>query len=307
MKTLLALAFPVFALAAVWPEEFAGWRRASVAPAAVADRALWDEWGLKEAETAVFEGHGSKFSATGYLLQDSTGALAALESERPAARGTMLAHGNYLLWFPERKPTDEELAALRANLRNVDTTPPPALAGDLPERDLISASERYILGPVGLARFQPAIPPSAAAFSLGAEARGGVFRTSAGEMKLVIFNYPTPQIAMERAGALGQVPGAIVKRAGPLVAVAVAPPDRDAAERTLALVRYRAQITLDERAPSLKDNAANLVLGAMMLAGVLLAFCLVSGLAFGGLRAILRWRRKGEDPEAMIRLRLGER
>ena len=38
---------------------------------------------------------------------------------------------------------------------------------DLPADGLIPNSERYILGPVSLDRFEPRIPPSVAAFHLG--------------------------------------------------------------------------------------------------------------------------------------------
>jgi hypothetical protein len=142
---------------------------------------------------------------------------------------------------------------------------------------------------------------------MGAEAQAGTFRTKAGECRLAIFNYPTPQIAMQKAPEFEKLPGAMVKRAGPLVAVIVAPPDRDAAERLLAQVRYEAQVTLDERVPTHKDNPANLVYNAFLLAGILLAFCAVSGLTLGGFRVLVRRLHKGEEPDEMITLHLSER
>src|ERR1035438_8833743 len=59
--------------------------------------------------------------------------------------------------------------------------------------------------------------------------------------------------------------GNLVKRSGPLVAVVVAPPDPDAAERLLAQVRYQALVTLDQWVPSHKDNIGNLVINAFIL------------------------------------------
>ena len=168
-------------------------------------------------------------------------------------------------------------------------------------------SERYIIGPASLRKFNPGIPPSVAAFHLGAEAQLGVFHSPKGDMVLTIFNYPTPQIAMQQAASLGKIPGAEVKRSGPLVAVILSPPDPDAAERLLAQVRYRAEVTRDEHVPTLRDNIGNLVVNAFVLTGLLLAFCVVSGLALGGFRAFLRRFRKGEDPEAMITLHLERR
>jgi hypothetical protein len=126
-------------------------------------------------------------------------------------------------------------------------------------------------------------------------------------MVLTIFNYPTPQIAAQQADSLGKTPGAEVKRSGPLVAVILSPPDPDAAERLLAQVRYRAEVTLDERVPTLRDNIGNLVVNAFVLTGILLAFCVVSGLAVGGSRVFLRRFRKGEEPEALTTLHLERR
>ena len=46
---------------------------------------------------------------------------------------------------------------------------------------------------------------------------------------------------MQKEGDFRGIPGGnIVKRSGPLVAVVLNPPDADAAERLLALVKYQA-------------------------------------------------------------------
>src|ERR1035441_10904208 len=95
--------------------------------------------------------------------------------------------------------------------------------------DRVANSERYILGPASLEKFIPVIPPSVAAFHYGAEGQWGVFHSSKGDMGLVIFSYPTPQIAMLKEVDFRGIPGVNpVKRSGPLVAVVVAPPDPDA-------------------------------------------------------------------------------
>jgi hypothetical protein len=228
--------------------------------------------------------------------------VAALAAE--TADSPVLVHGNYLLSFNGYKPTTLELDPLVESLRNVDITNLPTLPGYLPRRDLVPGSERYIIGPASLRKFNAGIPPSAAAFHLGAEAQLGVFRGPKGDMVLTIFNYPTPQIAAQQADGLGKIPGAEVKRSGPLVAIILSPPDPDAAERLLAQVRFRAEVTLDERVPTLRDNIGNLVVNAFILTGLLLAFCVVSGLAVGGSRIVLRRFRKGEEPEALTTLHL---
>jgi hypothetical protein len=320
-RFLLALLLPTLAQAAIWPDAIGAYRRTAASKPVLADGPLWDEYGLRESETATYENGSARFTATAWRLQDSTGALAAYYWQRPGksepskvaalaaetAGSLLLVHGNYLLSFSGYKPTTPELDPIVESLRNLDTTALPALPGYLPSQDLVPGSERYITGPASLRKFNPGIPPSAAAFHLGAEAQLGGFHGPKGETVLTIFNYPTHQIAMQQAASLGKIPGAEVKRSGPLVAVILSPPDPDAAERLLAQVRYQAEVTRDERVPTLRDNIGNLVVNAFVLTGLLLVFCVVSGLALGGSRAFLRHFRKGEDPDAMITLHLERR
>ncbi len=320
-RFLFALLLPALAQSAIWPDAIGAYHRTGATQAVLAEAPLWDEYGLRESETATYENGASKFIATAWRMQDPTGALAAYDWQRPAksepsklaalaaetADSLLLVHGNYLLLFSGYKPTTPELDPVAESLRNVDASALPALPGYLPAQGLVAGSERYITGPASLRKFNPGIPPSAAAFHLGAEAQLGVFHGPKGETVLTIFNYPTHQIAMQQAANLGKIPGAEVKRSGPLVAVILSPPDPDAAERLLAQVRYQAEVTRDERVPTLRDNIGNLVVNAFVLTGLLLVFCVVSGLAFGGFRAFLRRFRKGEDPEAMITLHLERR
>ena len=125
-------------------------------------------------------------------------------------------------------------------------------------------------------------------------------------MKLAIFNYPTPTIARERLAEMQKLPTAIAKRSGPLVAVILAPPNSDDAERLISQVRYQAAISWDQYVPSRRDNIGDLVINAFIMIGVLLAFSTVAGLAFGGFRVLARRVRK-EDRDAMTVLNLGNR
>jgi hypothetical protein len=319
MKTLaFALLLPALAGAAVWPESMGAWKRSAAEPAPLFDRALWDEFGLKEAETVTFQDGDKSFHAIGYRLGDPTGALAAFEYLRPAnapdsnlgalaaapGDGLLLVHGNFLFDFRDYRPAAPELATLTHNLRNLDHSSLPSLSGYLPTDDLVPGSRRYILGPTSLERFLPSIPASTAAFSMGAEAQLGEFHTPKGNLRLAIFNYPTPQLAMQKIQDFQKVPGLLVKRSGPLVAVIPTPVDADAAERLLGKVTYEAQVTLDEHVPTRMDNPGNMMLSIFILTGVLLAFGTVAGLLFGGFRLLRRTLRHGEEPDQMITLHL---
>jgi hypothetical protein len=144
-----------------------------------------------------------------------------------------------------------------------------------------------------------------AAFHYGAEGQLGVFHSPKGDMELVIFNYPTPQIAMLKEVDFRGIPGGnLVKRSGPLVAVVVAPPDLDAAERLLSQVKYQASVTLDQWVPTRRDNIGNLVITAFILIGILLGFSIVSGVVYGALRAFWRRGNRGEEADALTTLHL---
>jgi len=194
------------ALAGIWPDQIGEFKRVSAGPVVVADQAVWDEYGLDQAERAAYVSGHQKLTGTAHRLRDSTGAFAAFQWQRPAeARPTklselavetdstlMVAYGNYLLVFEGWKPQVTDLGALVDRLPKLEKSPLPTLAGYLPSQDLIPNSERYILGPASLDRFRPGIPPSVAAFHTGAEAQLGKFGASGKEMELVIFPTPPP-------------------------------------------------------------------------------------------------------------------
>jgi hypothetical protein len=220
---------------------------------------------------------------------------------------TLLAHGNYVLKFVGYRPATPLLTTLVEGLKQVDDSALPTLAGYLPTQDLVPNSERYVEGPAALQKFYPGISPSTAAFHLSAEAQIGEFQAPGGDLKLAIFSYPTPQLARLQAAQFQQISGAMVKRSGPLVAVILSPPNPDAAEKLLSLIRYQADITLDERVSTRRDNIGDLVINAFVLIGILLCFSLVGGLAFGSVRAFLRRGGRGEAADAMIVLHLLDR
>jgi hypothetical protein len=320
MRLLLAaVLMPGLCLGAIWPENIGAWKRVATMKATLFDRPIWDDYGLKESEAARYENGGEGFTVTGYRLQDTTGCMAAFDWQRPAnssvsrlaplAAGTgdglLVVHGNYLLSFTGHTPDAAELGGLFDGLRNVDTTVLPSLPGIMPAQDRVANSERYITGPASLEKFAPGITPSVAAFHYGAEGQLGVFHSPKGDLRLVIFSYPTSQIAMLQEGNFRGIPGGnYVKRTGPLLAVVLNPPDPDSAERLLAQVKYQASVTLDQWVPSHRDNIGNLVINAFILIGILLGFSVVSGVAFGGLRAFRRRGNRGEEADALTTLHL---
>ncbi|HEX3878418.1 MAG TPA: DUF6599 family protein [Bryobacteraceae bacterium] len=318
MKFLAVLLLPALAGAAILPDAIGAYHRVSTSEPAITSRDLWDEYGLREYESGVYANGTSKVTVQAYELQDSTGAMAAFDWVRPKTskpsnvatyaaetpNSLMLVRGNFVFNFDGYKPTPAEVEALAGVLNHVDGTPFPTLPNYLPQQDLIPNSERYIIGPIGLALLEGSVPPSVAAFRYGSEAIVGSFHGPKGDLNLAVFNYPTPQIAMDRLREFENIPGALAKRSGPMVAVTVKPQDADEAERLLAQVQYRVDITMQEHIATRKDNIGNLVINAFILTGILLLCCIVGGLGVGGIRLLRRRGKENPDDDALITLHL---
>src|SRR5581483_2501480 len=80
-------------------------------------------------------------------------------------------------------------------------------------------SQRYITGPESLAHFAPSIPPSTAAFHFNAEGELARYGPPGKQTTVVVFDYPTMEMARDRVTHFQQIPGGVAKRTGPLVAM----------------------------------------------------------------------------------------
>lgn len=321
VNKLLLFFLPALVSAAILPDTIGDWQKGPAAPAAVSDRKVWQEYGLQASETAEYAANGTKYSISAYRFTDATGALAAFDEARPEdavpatasgvsaadAKQELVAVGNYLFIFNNYKPKPEELNHIVGTVPLYSQSPLPTLPKYLPA-GAEPNSERYITGPESLARFAPEIPPATAAFHFNAEAELVRYGKRGGKQTaLVLFSYPTMEMARNRLPEFEKVPGAVVKRSGPLVAIALHPASADDAERLLARIRYQAEVTLPEHVPTLKDNPANLFLNIFILCLVLAGFCVVSGLVVGGLRVLLRRSGASGDGDNMISLHLSGR
>ena len=313
--TLLAvLAVP--ASATILPDKYMGALKSDPKAVEPSDPALFEEYAFDGAEQARF----GPAVMTAWRFRDTTGAMAAFQFLRPAdakpiesklnkgaartANGAIFEYGNYVIQVVGPIPSEEDLAPVYLALPKVEQSALPVISTYLPADGLIPNSERYIEGPVGLERFDPKIPPSVAAFHLAAEAQYGRYHTKDGDLSLLIFNYPTPSMARERAEEFRKLPGTIAKRTGPLVAVVSGGANLDAAERLLARVNYQASLTMNETGPNREvQSFARTILNYILFSGLIILFCTVSGLAFAGIRILAR-KLGPADEGAMITLHL---
>jgi hypothetical protein len=314
---------PLVGRSAILPDTIGQWKRGDVAAAPAPDAKVWNEYGLQESETAPYvDPANKKFSITAYRFSDSTGSFAAWNAIRSANAkkfdtdglglespdGTQnITVGNLLLVFHGIKPDKQQLAHIFLTAPHYSNAPLPILPGYLPA-GAIPNSERYILGPESLAVYAPAIPPSTAAFHFSSEAELADYAgKGGGKTTVVVFNFPGVEMAQKQYPMFEAITGAVAKRTGPLVAIALHPTSPDDAERLLAQVKYEAEVTLAQKPPTLKDNPANLFLNIAILCGVIIALFVVAGLVFGGIRHL--WRRSGNarEGEEMISLHLSGR
>lgn len=315
------LLLPAAAFPAMFPETIGHWKLSGTAAAPIPDQKVWQEYGLRDSQTATYSDAGKNWTIAGYRFDDATGAMAAFDASRPedakpvklddigvpnavaTASQEVVAAGNYLFVIDGYKPEPVELNHVFGTVPKYSRSPLPTLPKYIPA-GAEANSERYIVGPDSLARYAPKIPAATAAFHFNAEAEIARYGKPGAETTLVIFTYPTMEMARDRYPHFQQIPGAVAKRTGPMVAVALDPATPDAAEKLLSRVKYEAAVTIPEHVPTLKDNPANLFWNIMILCGILAAFCVVSGLVVGGLRLMVR--RAGADGEgdAMISLHL---
>ncbi len=317
---LASMALPPVAMPAILPDTIGAWLKGAGAPATVADAKTWQEFGLQDSEVAPYAANGKSYTISAWRFTDATGAYAAMDQIRPkdatpiqvtdvglaTATDEYVTVGNYLFVFKGYKPNHEELNHVVGTAPRYAQSRIPSLPKYLPA-DPLPNSERYILGPASLGAYASAIPPGTAAFHFSAEAVFARYKVKGGEAKVLVFNYPTMEIARTRMASFQAIPGATVKRAGPLVALTLDTPNADDAEKLLSQVRYQAEITVPEHVPTLKDNPANLFLNIIILCGVLAGICVAAGLVVAALRLTIVRSGASGDGDAMISLRISGR
>jgi hypothetical protein len=303
--------------AAVWPEQIWEHKRTSREPIRIDNQAVWQEYGLEEAERAAYSGPGGDMRVAAWRLKDPTSALGVYQWTKPVggAPATLwktgvefpgrafLQVGNYILDFQGRVPPPDDFAKLYVQLPRMDQSSLPSLPGFLPREGLVPGSERFVIGPAALDAFDPGISPSLAGFSLGAELQLGKYRGKSGDVPLALFSYPTPQMARDKAAEFQRLPGAVVKRTGPIVAVSLNPASPDDAERLLAKVNYQATVTWNEPVKK-EENFGDFLLNVFIFIGVLLGLTVVAGLGWFGIRFAYR-RATGSTGEEASVMRLG--
>lgn len=305
----LALAFvlvgfgAVSAPAALLPEALGDFIREQPKPYTPEDSALYHEFKFETGETARFAtpaGHAVEITASRF--HDTTGAFAAFQwlqpgNGNPVAYGEaafqsgdtlLIKFGNYVLLLKGDLPLEENIELMLGFLPRVELNVLPPFLQYIPKANLVARSERHIIGPVALERLAPQIPPSVAAFHFNSEAQYQRFQSPVGEMKMLVFNYPSPQMSRSQIEEFNKLDGVLARRDGTLIAAVVLPVSADEAERLLAKVQYRAAVTATAREAQRHDNLGALVLDIVIMCLVLIGFMIAGGLMMAGFRIAMR-------------------
>lgn len=309
------------------PSEFGGWQQQGVPKTSndpqVADPAyasVLKEYGFNGLESAVYLQSGRKLTIKAARFNDTTGAYGAFTfyktpemlREQIGDQGASLNQrvlfykGNVVVDAVFDRLTAMSAAELRelagdlplpaGNARNL-----PSLPVYLPKQGYIKNTAKYVVGPAGLENINAPVDSQVVDFTRGAEVALGRYSSPAGEATLMLISYPTPQIAADRLKAIEvSHPGAqignnsaagnfLAKRTGPLLALVAGDVSTSDAKALLASVNYDAEVTWNENTfLGRKNNIANLIVNIFFLIGIMMGIALVIGVAFGGMRVLLK-------------------
>jgi hypothetical protein len=186
---------------------------------------------------------------------------------------------------------------------------PPSLPTRLPKRvsepTFLKNTTKYVMGPLALDRIGSALPASMIDFNSDAEVVIGKYAVAAGDATLMLIEYPNPQIAADRLRRIDashqvtqQQPGVASMvdvgpffdaRTGPIIVIASGPLSKSEARSLMSSISYDADVTWNEdTSVRKKDNLANFLFNAIVLCGIVVGLALVAGVAFGGLRLLIK-------------------
>ncbi len=306
------------------PQTFAGWQRVDSSQSrdpAVADPTrpdLLKEYGFSDVESATYARPDRKLTVKAARFRDASGAYGAftyykteeMQTEKIGDQGAsanervLFYRGNLLLQVTldrvtpmsaaELRELAETLALPQGTARNL-----PVLPSYLPRQGYIPHTAKYVMGPLGLRTTQAPISEESVNFASGAEIVTGQYHTGEGVATLTLIGYPTPQIAGERLRAIqsahAQAPSNTsagplqTKRSGPMVALisgAISPVE---AKSLLASVNYDAEVTWNQSTGSGRnENLGSLLVGVIVLVAILFGLAIIAGVAFGGIRLLLK-------------------
>jgi hypothetical protein len=197
---------------------------------------------------------------------------------------------------------EKDLKALVAAIKpHAEEGPLPSLPDEMPTKGMIERSDRYVLGPVTLNQFVPVSSGDWLGFSQGAEAESARYKTEGHEVTLVLADFPTPQTAAKKLAELQKnfhVNAAnldpnssplFAKRSMTLLALVYGARTKAEADALLKQVESDAEITWNEPTFQFREPPISaMIVGTIIGTGVICMFAVISGIAFGGVRIVVK-------------------
>lgn len=305
----------------ILPASFAGWTsssKTSFAPSESSALAAAQEYGFASGERVTYARGTETLAVSRYQMNDPSGAYGEYSYLRTQdmARADLAEHaavsanralilvGNFVLDvqgqdLPKRGSDLKSLVAAVAP--RAQTGLLPTLTERLPGKDFVDRSDRYVLGPATLNQVFPVPIGNALGFSQGAEAEVARYRLAGRDVTLLISDYPTPQYASKKLIELqtqfninnskkdsGFAP-LYAKRSLTMIAFVAGANSQSDADQLLKQVHSDTELTWNE--PSFQftqPNIGTIVVGTIVGTGIICLFALISGLAFGGVRLVVK-------------------
>ena len=317
----------------ILPHSFAGWTQGSEAAftpsAAQASTGAFagathdalnaaKEYGFAGGEQASYTQGPQTLEVTLYKMKDPSGAYGEYSYQRVPGmeRANLTDHsaltpdralvlaGNLVVDIQGKNLTAHaaDLKALITALRkHAQEGPLPTLWQDVPQKNIVEGTDRYILGPQTLDQLFPGGLGGSVDFSNGAEAEVAQYRVGGHDATLLIVDFPTPQMAESMLANIqknfnvnGSKPGSnspafFAARSLTLLAVVAGAPSEKEADAVLGQVEPGTVLTWNEPTFQFKEPSIGvMVVGTIEGTGVICLFALIAGLAFGGLRLVVK-------------------
>src|SRR5208337_329415 len=303
------------------------------------DGHILHEAGLVRVENRTYMNGDQSWSVRLWVLSDPSGAYelhTALLDPRVSKPGTVedtIASGaglflaGNLVMQGMSSSMEIPLEDLRT-LRNVlaakaDKTPYPPLKSYLPVKWRVFGTEKYALGPVGFRAAMNSLGQGTYAdlvdhvgYQLGAEAILAKYQGEYGSGILLLLEYPTPQLAEQHLHHLEEAlpdaarrSGVTVERKASLLSLVFEPTSAMHAQAIRDEVNYNTEVTWNEPSHTATDPPMVVIMVKIFLfTGMFLGFATGVGIAFGGLRVIIKRLFPGkvfDRPESIEVLQLG--
>jgi hypothetical protein len=177
----------------------------------------------------------------------------------------------------------------------------PILWQHLPLAGMESKSDHYVLGPEALKHFFPLAEGDWLGFAHGAEAEVARYRVNGDELTLLVVDFPTPQIATSQLEQFSQRfnlnaanpgdarPTVYARRELTMVGLVAGAHSQAEADTLLGEVHSAIHVTWNEPGASFTEPGIGpIVVGIIVGTGVICLFAVIAGVAFGGVRLLVK-------------------